>query len=417
MQTQPQNPTLPTPQHENSHFALATVIRDRFVAAGASGAVTAALGEALTRRFRTDAHFQAASSPLGRRLSSKHIGAVPISMGALCIDLDGPGHLAGDDWIAETDAAIRHVLEAHPGGFAYRTRGGWRLLWRLPEAFEISSAADAAEWKARYLIACDYIADRFGIECDRSCADWSRLFRLPHATRDVGGQPEELPTIGDASAIGVFVLPRAEDMCPRTPLALEPGAPAAQMPRVDVGHVSSRPGACLLYRLLAERGDILRPRGDRAFVIRCPNVGHHSTGRDGDGSTLLYLPEGTGYGVIHCKHSGCIDFEIQDWLEVLGAGGDGELCTACIESYSIDRDERYGLRLVLMLSGDGVPRYLRVYARHSRRWDALWAACDLETPAGDDLADVRAQARGLIGATIALEVSSGVVKRILEVAT
>ena len=56
---------------------------------------------------------------------------------------------------------------------------------------------DKEAWRERYRRELLYLARRFGIEGDPACADWTRLYRLPHTTRDEGGKPEDLPTEGD----------------------------------------------------------------------------------------------------------------------------------------------------------------------------------------------------------------------------
>lgn len=161
-----------------------------------------ALNVALTRDFVSDAHVQLVTAD--RRLSSaacevldKDVAAV-----ALALDVDTQGHSTADDaWWADFAARAGVLAEQHPGAFAYRTRGGARLVWTLEVPCVIRSLDDARAWRDRYQRTAAHVYRVAGIVADPACADWTRLYRLPHATRDEGGRPERLDTIGDAHAI------------------------------------------------------------------------------------------------------------------------------------------------------------------------------------------------------------------------
>jgi hypothetical protein len=110
--------------------------------------------------------------------------------------------------------------------------------------------------------------------------------------------------------------------------------------------------------LLHERGLLIADRGDGSWLIKCPRDGFHSVGRAGDGSTLLFLPPGSGKGRIKCMHS-CADLETDDWLDELGAAGvkppkdlddgpEGDLSAAA--------DELEGRLLAVELAGDRITR-------------------------------------------------------------
>lgn len=118
-------------------------------------------------------------------------------MVALFVDVDGAEHKADPAWRAAESSKIAAALAALPGGFCYQTRGGYRIAWRLASPVTIASADDAARWRIFYWRTLLALSRRFGLEGDPACADWTRLYRLPHATRDEGGKPEDLPTEGD----------------------------------------------------------------------------------------------------------------------------------------------------------------------------------------------------------------------------
>lgn len=159
---------------------------------------------ALRARYATDAHTAAYSvERISRRLDAGAPGylvdgeRLVVRVAFLFVDVDGAGHRADPAWRAREVAKEAAVLAAIPGGFSYQTRGGYRLVWRLSSPFAIAGRGDANGWKLTYWRTLLMLSRRFGIVGDPVCADWTRLFRLPHATRDPGGAPEDLPTGGD----------------------------------------------------------------------------------------------------------------------------------------------------------------------------------------------------------------------------
>jgi hypothetical protein len=110
---------------------------------------------------------------------------------------------ADDEWWRAAVTRFDSLLLEHPGGYVYRTRGGARIIYRLPSPFVLTEARHETEWKRYYLGALAYLARRFGIVCDPSISDWPRLIRLPHVVRD--GVPQRLDTLGNARRIGAFV--------------------------------------------------------------------------------------------------------------------------------------------------------------------------------------------------------------------
>ncbi len=166
--------------------------------------------EALTRRFSTDAHFVA-------YFSAEHSGRLSIagplhdnddrrgaherlSRGVLMLfmvfDVDDPaahktGEPASETWRKQERTKILTLFVAHPGGFAYWTRGGYRILYRLAAPFRITSNADYMSWRRRYLAECSYLANSCDIKADHGCADWTRYFRLPYVVREAARGSEQ----------------------------------------------------------------------------------------------------------------------------------------------------------------------------------------------------------------------------------
>lgn len=173
-------------------------------------AVYMSLAEALERRWISDAHFAAYSAPaLPRRLARPEAILAMADRGGIAMvlavfDLDAPDHQASEEWLVRQEEGIEAARRAHPGLFTYRTRGGYRLVWRLGAPLVLQTADCAGQWRLRYQRWCCYLARAFGLVADPCCADWTRLYRLPHATREEGGAPEERPSWGDPREVGTF---------------------------------------------------------------------------------------------------------------------------------------------------------------------------------------------------------------------
>lgn len=271
------------------------------------------IGKAMARAYTTDAHFVQYTSPHRRRLCRQALDAGAVAtINVIVFDLDCPAvhgskEPAPDAWRAEIHDMMRELIEVHPGPFFYHTRGGCRIIYRQPVPVTIACARDESQWSLDYVITLAYLARRFGLVCDAACLDWTRLFRLPRATRSPG-KPECYPMYGDPSCIGRLTFtPDAADVT---------SAEASHKPRAS--HVVTGPafvgsGEGVFFHALRARGDIIRahPKG---HVIRCPRESHHSSGRTGDGSTLLYPPSGQHtLGGIHCLHSHCTGIDMRSW--------------------------------------------------------------------------------------------------------
>lgn len=308
---------------------IVAVMRNRYVKSGPDGerVYSGPLWRALLREYSSDAHFSCYPPLTDRRLVQGDIGKCPITLGALVLDIDCPEVHGSKDpaparWRDDLDNRIAQLFDEHGPGFAYGTRGGARIVYELAEPFSVTSLADADEWKRRHAVTLAYLSRRFNIDADDACNDWSRLYRLPFATREPGVGPESWPTRGDAHHIGAFTFePSSEDI--ETARA---SSKAFNTRRTDLTFdACGGDGRGLLYHVLRARGDLIRPHGG-GYVIRCPRESEHSTGRSGDGSTLLYMPaRGAEIGAIHCLHAHCSRLSVRDWLRVFS---DHELAEA-----------------------------------------------------------------------------------------
>lgn len=188
-------------------------------------------GEALTKHFPYDAHGAAYSvQTTPRRLAGgaitqlRLLGQAGVPMDKFIGDADGPCHGVPkeawtsehverqDAWWADEQIKLAALEAVHPGAFVYRTKGGYRIVFRLARSFVLEQPDDGKAWTVRYFRTICYLARRFNIVLDAQCADWTRLFRLPFVTRDDEVQTPE--TMGDASNLGALVFEPSNDDVP-----------------------------------------------------------------------------------------------------------------------------------------------------------------------------------------------------------
>lgn len=277
-------------------------------------AYVAASLDAFERSYATDAHFAAYATPNGRRLTKEAAARLGgVEMQAIVFDVDCPGlHGSGEpapeSWRVEQRAKARELAAVHPGPFYYETKGGTRIVYSMPAPFVIATDEDDQKWAQSYVLLLTYLARRFGISADPSCADWTRLFRLPKATRDQKNHPENWPIWGDAGNIGALRVDasRSDLNCAKQ------RSKAFRERRLEFNGAG---GDGLLFALLRARGHVgHQHRG--GWIATCPRDSEHSTGHAGDGSTLVFpAASGKTLGTIHCLHAGCSGLTGKDWLE------------------------------------------------------------------------------------------------------
>lgn len=261
------------------------------------------ISTALTATYSTDALFvQYAPAPNNRRLATGAIDRVDeiggaVRMVLIAFDADAPDHGKGgsvEQWWSELAPRLRAL-----GTFAYRTRNGARVVYRI-RPVHMMCREDAADWARYYLASCAFMKRAHGINCD-PLGDWTRLFRVPHGTRDAGGQPEQWPTIGDPRRLAVWD-PRLEvcDHEAAATLRRKPAKPRKERP-VEAPIVGS--GRGVLYHLFGAHNWLVREIEPGKYVVTCPRDSEHSK-RGADGSTVLWLPgPGDECGWLHCSHT------------------------------------------------------------------------------------------------------------------
>lgn len=304
---------------------MLTVLRDKFARSwprhdGGDRAYVLDAGRALRRTYSTDAHCAGYATPNARRLCGDAVGQVPIMMTMLLVDVDCGATHGSDEGAPEawrvSEASKVHTLEAeHPGLFTYDSRGGYRIVYALPEPVELHDRDDVAGWSRFYRITLAYLERRFGIVGDGACSDWTRLYRLPRATRNPEAGPEDRAAFGNPDAIGVFTFdPSDEDV--RTAEARGKPAPRRVLDLSTPGSVDSG----LLYWALRFRGDVgaeVQLRNATGWICRCPNRAQHTVDTDGTTSTVVVQARAGGeIGAIACLHGHCSSLSLRDWLSM-----------------------------------------------------------------------------------------------------
>jgi hypothetical protein len=274
---------------------------------------------ALARPFTTDAHFAAYAMPSHPyRLSSGSVGHPELPDGVCMVlavfDVDGHEQADIEGWWSAERAKVIALRGQHPDLFAYRTRAGYRAVDQLPVPIMLCTSADAEGWRQRYLTWVAYLDRCFAIQADPACKDWTRIFRLPHATREPGSPPENYEVMGDARHLGIWV---PEITSADIEQAVSLGKrPSAHAPRLRVSDSASA-GEGLLYHAFAGRGWISSAIEANKWAVACPWEDTHTMGERFDTSTVLWAPgPGDGVGWWHCSHSHCQERDLRDVLRL-----------------------------------------------------------------------------------------------------
>jgi hypothetical protein len=313
-------------------MTLVTVFRDKFARGwprheqGERGYVLA-LGAALERDYKSDAHFAAYRTPNGRRLVREAIDqGVAVELTAIVFDVDcpavhGTGQTPPPRWRIALRDRLLAMADRYPKPYFYETRGGARIVYRQAKPTVLRTQADAIEWSKGYAVAVAHLENLFGIVADPACNDWQRLYRLPRATRDAGAGPENHPTWGDAQDIGTLLIEASpSDVAKAERAAAKTFREPRNLPSFTGG------GDGLLFWALKLRGDVVGKAARGGWICRCPNRRQHSKNTDGSDSTVVFPAAGLHeIGAIHCKHGHCVNLLLRDWLALFS---DSELNAA-----------------------------------------------------------------------------------------
>ena len=282
------------------------------------------LVDLLAQEYAYDAHFTQYLVPedLPYRINGdvfKTIEGVSFAMGYIVFDFDFPAKKTAevgaiDAWWQETKPRLLQL-----GTMFWRTKGGARCVYRLPEGTLIASTDDATHWKKSYLARVIYLEREFGLMADEACCDWNRLQRAPWGRRD-----------GETTTVRREVVGTIEPICwePTEADRIEAkkrfwrafkDKPPAGPPKADMLPLSVPRGAFegngALFAYLDARGAIKSELGPGKWAAVCPNQAAHTS--DSETGTVLNAPEDGGVtGYLHCSHSHCQNVDLVGMVDL-----------------------------------------------------------------------------------------------------
>ena len=175
------------------------------------------LGDALTRRWQTDAHFVAYEALVDEPHGRKRLNVRAPAAGAHVvlhwgvIDIDAPKHSdATPEWREAERAKVARLIAEHPGLVAYDTRHGYRLVGALRAPHTITTEASVTAWRNVVARRLAWLSRVYEIVADSACHDWPRFYRLPRVAREGGATETEIT--GDPYALGAWPDAHDEDL-------------------------------------------------------------------------------------------------------------------------------------------------------------------------------------------------------------
>jgi hypothetical protein len=177
----------------------------------------------------------------------------------------------------------------------------------------LRSKADAQAWREAYLGWVAALRMRYSIYADPACADWTRLYRVPHATREPGGRPEQRDTLGNPDDIGMWTCkPTLDERMLAKTLAKRTTTPPRPRQRA---YASVNAGDGVFFDAFKAKGWMGEEIEAGKWAVWCPWDDQHSKGTAFDTSTVLYAPGlGEALGWLHCSHAHCQNRDIRDIL-------------------------------------------------------------------------------------------------------
>jgi hypothetical protein len=91
--------------------------------------------------------------------------------------------------------------------------------------------------------------------------------------------------------------------------------------------------------LFQNNGLYHKPLKDHIHVVTCPWSDHHTTGTNGDTSTIIFEGNGQSWPGFYCKHAHCTDRAIKDILEFFGNDEIDKHCHSNFNNNSKSRSE------------------------------------------------------------------------------
>jgi predicted P-loop ATPase len=266
-------------------------------------------------------------------LNHEALGKLTVVMRWAIFDVDsGEAHKTGkgitDGWRQQELKKVDCLLKAHSGLFVYFTRGGYRIVGKLPEEIRLTSREQAEEeWTNLYLQWVHYLSRVFGIEADPACANWNRMYRAPQVVRELeplkgetkegftarqrAAKPENHLRFGSAGNIGTWNPALTEEDLLAT---LDQIHSRPAQPNPDEDDSSIEAGNGIFYELLKAQSLILKEVKSGKWYIRCPDADHGHQSKTGPTDSFVGAPmPGKLWGHIHCSHSNHCRWVWSDW--------------------------------------------------------------------------------------------------------
>lgn len=288
------------------------VLREGHVGIGADYEVSD-LGNALEREYRTDAHLvpyilrdpRGASMARQPRINKQGLAFVrglgfSVTVEVLLADIDNPGHVPWTDELREHARKLDAKL-ATAG--VYYSANGRRIVQPLTRPVEVDAGGRVEHVLAAWLRELTEL----GYHPDDGCQDWTRHFRLPHVKR--AGKYFARAELVDLSRMQPIDPPEPAPLLNR-----RRKVPRLTGELVKAGPVDDAP----LAAAFAAAGWLGPSLGHGKRIALCPFRALHTTGRDGDSSTIIFgATPATPIGWWHCSHGHCAGRSQADVVDAL----------------------------------------------------------------------------------------------------
>jgi len=218
----------------------------------------------------------------------------------------------------EGDTTIRQAANLLPGvrGVTYTTFRHTPEHPKLRVIFTLSRPVDADEYSRVWVWVADKIA-RAKRVLDESTRDASRFWYLPshppggaYEWHELEGRPLDVEKALSETATHLRPFPVGAPMGERKPAA-PPGKGRVCADLSDADQT-------FFGRAFAFAGMAFETLSNGALSVVCPWAREHTSGTDGDSSTVIFPPTtDAAWGLFHCSHAHCARRTTGDLLDVL----------------------------------------------------------------------------------------------------
>lgn len=215
------------------------------------------------------------------------------------------------------DTTIKQAKRLLPGvkGVTYTTFNHSSKFPKIRVVYLLSRPVGSDEYAIIWATIAEKIT-KSGRKLDESTKDASRLWFLPARKRDAVYEWQRLS--GNALEVDPLVQGKTSPPRPFSREVAKPKKPAPEeKERCGEGSASdSFFGRAFVLAGMAP----FEPLWNGVLPVICPWASEHTTGLDGDTSTVIFpAAAGSSWGRFHCLHAHCVDRMTNDLLDVLPA--------------------------------------------------------------------------------------------------